>query len=212
MADELTLDARVEQMLAACFDEARRSVVFGGEHVAEVSACVDGSAILRTAREEIDRRDVRDELVRFLAPSECLRSLSAHGGDELKIERVGTEAFGVRDVDLNPATTRAPVLVEGGLEGARSKHRTLDGHRGGQRRSVDPRSTEDLERARESSSLRQLGGLEQAAPRIDPRRIQSRHVRRRKNPGQSCLLERLSPLPALGDDDLETVGGREHRA
>lgn len=75
-----------------------------------------------------------------------------------------------------------------------------------ERVTVDPRRATQLERPGRAAALAQVGGLDEAPARVDDRRVETGHVRRREHERAIPRVGVGRAIPALDGDALEQAG------
>lgn len=147
---------------------------------------IDCFTQMTVAGENVYRHPDGFVLVGWRQPSEILRIERPHAGQDRQGRGIRAHFDGIRDVHCDATAARVRPFAEGGTEANRADRNAGHGvwrERLCQLIRIDERRSRQLERNRRSSSFRQVGALDQHLAGIDERRLDSRHVRRRWDPG-----------------------------
>src|SRR5207248_3157856 len=128
------------------------------------------------------------EFVRRLFPGEVISEFAQKRAQNAQRGFHGTEQFSVGDMHLRAAAGFSAELVESRIEIKRTEANAGESerlHRGAEPVRIEPGCAENLKRTRGAAALRNIRSFQQALARIHNRRIDGRHIRRWKNPGQS---------------------------
>ena len=159
---------------------------------------VDGAPHRVAAGQQIDRRRVGHELVRLRSPAKVAgrQPRAPPRAARCRCGRGGTPPRSVTCSCTPPHDRPANLWNVGRNDSGRNRTPGRAPPAVRPAIAVQERRADDLERARRAPPLRQVGALEQALARIDERRVERRHVRRRHHPGQPGLRRSHRPPPA----------------
>lgn len=124
-----------------------------GEDGLDVPSSVDGPKELRTPRQEVERRDVADELVGSRLPREPLGHERSRPSGQPNERVESAKPLGVGDVRLRAFLDSARMLGERRNKRQRTRHRAANRSRS-ERAFIQPRGAEDLERPAGCLALR----------------------------------------------------------